>query len=57
VVGEAICVEQRRTAMLEAKVLGRNARHVYENTLAQAFYGDFLLLLTLDLQDNVPNDV
>ena len=43
--------------MLEAKVLGRNARHVYGNTLSQAFYGDFLLLLTLDLQDNVPDDV
>lgn len=28
-VGEAVCLGQRQTAALEAKVLGRNARHVY----------------------------
>jgi hypothetical protein len=28
VVGEAVCLEQRQTAALEATVLGRKARHV-----------------------------
>jgi hypothetical protein len=30
VVGEVISVEQRHTATLEAKVLGRNTRHGYK---------------------------
>jgi hypothetical protein len=41
IVGEVICIEQRPTAALDAKVLGRNARHGYGTCYLQPLTVNF----------------